>query len=131
NSGHDCNVAVQAESLVMAKEHIAKNYGSLRYTIGTGCSGGSLAEQWIANAYPGVYQGILPTCSFPDAWTAATQVADYALLENYFTNPAAWGPGVVWSPTQWAAVEGNALPVDAVASVGCVQVLGSSRHCFT
>ncbi len=41
----------------MAKEHIVKAYGTLRYTIGTGCSGGSLAQQWIANAYPGVYQG--------------------------------------------------------------------------
>ncbi len=57
NSGHNCNLPLQAESLVMAKEHVVKAYGTLRYTIGTGCSGGSLAEQWIANAYPGVYQG--------------------------------------------------------------------------
>ncbi|HWE15328.1 MAG TPA: DUF6351 family protein [Solirubrobacteraceae bacterium] len=122
NSGHDCNVAVQAESLVMAKERIVERYGLLRYTIGTGCSGGSLAEQWVANAYPGVYQGILPTCSFPDAMSSATQVADYALLEHYWLaqqqNPA--GRGVVWSPSQFAAVEGNALPVDALASVGCL-----------
>jgi hypothetical protein len=120
NSGHDCNVAVQAESLVMAKEHLVKSYGTLRYTIGTGCSGGSLAEQWIANAYPGIYQGVLPTCSFPDAWTSATQIADYALLEHYFFDvQGSLGRGVVWSPTQLAAVEGNALPVDALASVGC------------
>ena len=69
NSGHNCDLALQAESLIMAKEHVVKPYGTLRYTIGTGCSGGSLAEQWIANAYPGIYQGILPTCSFPDAWS--------------------------------------------------------------
>lgn len=119
NSGHFCNVAVQAESLVMAKEHIVKSYGTVRYTIGHGCSGGSLAQQWIANAYPGVYQGILPTCSFPDAMSSATQVADYALLERYFLTPSSWGAGVVWSPTQWASVEGNALPVDAAVSVGC------------
>ena len=56
----------------MAKEHLIKSYGRLRYTIGTGCSGGSLAQQRIANAYPGVYQGILPTCSFPDAYGAST-----------------------------------------------------------
>src|SRR5437016_13425135 len=45
NTGHNCNLPLEAESLVMAKEHIVKSYGSLRYTIGTGCSGGSLAQQ--------------------------------------------------------------------------------------
>jgi hypothetical protein len=122
NSGHDCNVAIQAESLLMAKQYIATHYGLTRYTIGTGCSGGSLAVQWVANAYPGIYQGILPTCSFPDAMTSATQVADYALLERYWLtldgNSAT--RGVVWSPTQFGAVEGNLLPVDAVTSVGCI-----------
>ncbi len=86
NSGHNCDLPLQAESLVMAKEHVIKSYGTIRYTIGTGCSGGSLAQQWIANAYPGVYQGILPTCSFPDAWSTATQFLDYHLLLAYFKN---------------------------------------------
>ena len=133
NAGHFCNVAVQAESLVMAKEHIVKTYGTLRYTIGTGCSGGSLAIQWISNAYPGIYQGILPTCSFPDAMTSATQVADYALLERYFLTPQQWGTGVAWSPTQSAPVEGNAAPVDAFVSVGCVDPNGpyDSSNCPT
>ena len=75
----------------MTKEHLIESYGTLRYTIGTGCSGGSLAQQWIANAYPGVYQGILPTCSFPDAWSTATQFLDYHLLLPYFHDPSKWG----------------------------------------
>ncbi|HEV3229557.1 MAG TPA: DUF6351 family protein, partial [Solirubrobacteraceae bacterium] len=116
NSGHNCNVVTQAESLVMAKEHVIEAYGTLRWTIGEGCSGGSLAEQWIANAYPGIYQGILPTCSFPDAWSSATQVMDYHLLRNYFENPNTWSPDAAWSPSQFGAVEGNALPVDAIVS---------------
>ena len=41
----------------MTKEHLVERYGTLRYTIGTGCSGGSLAQQWIANAYPGRLPG--------------------------------------------------------------------------
>ena len=73
NTGHNCNLPLEAESLVMAKEHVITSYGTIRYTIGTGCSGGSLAQRWIANAYPGVYQGLLPTCSFPDAWSTALQ----------------------------------------------------------
>ncbi|HEY9414697.1 MAG TPA: DUF6351 family protein [Pseudonocardia sp.] len=116
NSGHNCNIAVQAESLVMAKEYVAEQYGTLRYTIGTGCSGGSLAEQWIANAYPGVYQGILPTCSFPDAWSTATQFLDYHLLLAYFTDPTKWGAGVAWSPTQMADVEGHLTTANALVS---------------
>jgi hypothetical protein len=114
NSGHNCNLPLQAESLVMAKEHVIKSYGTLRYTIGTGCSGGSLAEQWIANAYPGVYQGILPTCSFPDAYSTATQFLDYHLLLAYFKNPTKWGTGVAWLPTQMNDVLGG--PGDGVAN---------------
>ncbi len=107
NSGHNCNLPLQAESLVMAKEHIIKSYGTIRYTIGTGCSGGSLAQQWIANAYPGIYQGILPTCSFPDAWSTATQFLDYHLLLAYFKNISKWGLGVAWTPTQVGDVLGG------------------------
>ncbi len=68
-SGHNCNIAVQAESLMMTKEHLIDRLGPVRYTIGDGCSGGSLAAQWISNAYPGIYQGIVVSCSFPDAWS--------------------------------------------------------------
>jgi hypothetical protein len=107
NSGHNCDLPLQAESLVMAKEHIIKSYGTIRYTIGTGCSGGSLAQQWIANAYPGVYQGILPTCSFPDAWSTATQFLDYHLLLAYFEHATKWGLGVMWTPAQMGDVLGG------------------------
>lgn len=113
-SGHNCNLAVQAESLIMAKERVIEQYGTLRYTIGEGCSGGSLAIQWIANAYPGIYQGILPTCSFPDAWSVATQFADYHLLMAYFQNAA--NRGQIWLPTQEADVEGHVLVLNALVS---------------
>ena len=115
-SGHNCNLPLQAESLLMAKEYLVKTYGTLRYTIGTGCSGGSLAQQWIANAYPGVYQGILPTCSFPDAWGTATQFLDYHLTLAYFTDPSKWGVGVVWTPNQISDVQGHVTPVNSEVS---------------
>ncbi|HEX4673429.1 MAG TPA: DUF6351 family protein [Solirubrobacteraceae bacterium] len=130
NNGHNCNVVTQAESLMMAKEHVIERYGTLRYTIGTGCSGGSLAQQWIANAYPGIYQGILPTCSFPDTWSSATQVMDYHLLRAYFEDPSMWGAGVVWSPTQFGDVEGNLLPVDAIVSdIGFFSAIVPTHSC--
>ncbi|MCW3064379.1 MAG: hypothetical protein JWN32_1551 [Solirubrobacterales bacterium] len=130
NTGHHCDVVTQAESLMMAKEHVIEAYGTLRYTIGTGCSGGSLAQQWIANAYPGIYQGILPTCSFPDTWSSATQVMDYHLLRAYFEHPSKWGPGVSWTPLQFAPVEGNLLPVDAIVSdIGFFNAIVPTHPC--
>ncbi|MBV9039596.1 MAG: hypothetical protein JOZ68_01220 [Acidimicrobiia bacterium] len=129
NSDADCSPVLQAESIMMAKEHITESYGELRYTVGEGCSGGSLAEQWMANAYPGLYQGLIATCTFPDADSTAQQILDYALLANYLGVPissGASGPtlgGVVpvgtiagellpkrgWTTTQAAAVAGDGV----------------------
>src|SRR4051812_42108152 len=129
-SGHNCNLPLQAESLVMTKEHLAKSYGTLRYTIGTGCSGGSLAEQWISNAYPGVYQGILPTCSFPDAWGTASQFLDYHLTLSYFKDPSKWGAGVAWSPTQMADVQGHiSIGNSQVSDAAQFHVVVPTDHC--
>jgi hypothetical protein len=107
NSGHNCNVVTQAESMVMAKERLIEQYGTIRYTIGTGCSGGALAQHQVANAYPGIYQGILPACSFPDAWSTGQQLAAYNLLRGYLESPTSWAPGVVWEPASIGLVEGH------------------------
>jgi hypothetical protein len=119
NAGHNCNLATQAESLVMAKEHLIEQYGTLRYTIGTGCSGGSLVQQQVANAYPGIYQGILPQCSFQDSWSNGEEISDYHQTRKYFEHPEGWGTGIVWTYDQIAAVEGhpnygNAIIFDTV-----------------
>jgi hypothetical protein len=119
NAGHNCNIVTEAESLVMAKERLVEQYGTLRYTIGTGCSGGSLVQQQVGNAYPGIYQGILPQCSFQDAWSNAQEISDYHLTRRYFEHPETWGPGIVWTYNQIAAVEGhpnygNAIIFDTV-----------------
>ncbi len=116
NTGHNCSLPRQAESMVMLKERLVEQYGPVRYTIGTGCSGGSIAQHTIANAYPGVYQGLVTTCSYPDVLTAGAQFADYHLLRLYFEHPDRWGDGVVWSPTQMAQVEGHASHVNAVTA---------------
>jgi hypothetical protein len=114
NAGHDCDVVTEAESLVIAKEHFVDEYGPMLFTIGTGCSGGSLAQYQIANAYPGIYQGILPQCSFPDAWTTSTQVFDYEALEHYLENPLEWGSAIAWTPTQIEAIEGHPNPANGL-----------------
>ena len=130
NAGHNCNIATQAESLIMTKEHLIDTYGSVRYTIGSGCSGGSLVQQQVANAYPGLYQGITPACSFTDAWSSAMQYVDYQVLLRYFNDPSRWGTGVAWAPTQMAAVEGHVNPVNAVTFTTAIPSSGDpSRSC--
>jgi hypothetical protein len=114
NAGHDCDLVKQAESMIMAKERIVERYGELRYTIGTGCSGGSLTQQQVANAYPGIYQGILPQCSFPDAWTTGNQLVDYHQVRKYVEDPTRWAPGVVWDPVSISAVEGHPNHVNSI-----------------
>jgi hypothetical protein len=130
NAGHNCNIAVQAESLVMTKEHVIDTYGTVRYTIGSGCSGGSLVQQQVANAYPGLYQGITPACSFTDAWSSANQYVDYELLLRYFNNPAGWGVGTAWTPDKIAAVEGHVNPVNAITFTKVIPSSGNpTRSC--
>jgi hypothetical protein len=117
NTGHNCNLATEAESLIMAKERLIENYGDVRYTIGTGCSGGSIVQQTVANAYPGaVYDGLVITCAYPDVLSAGAQFADYHLLRAYFEDPSKWGSGVLWPPAQWGLVEGRPDPINAIVA---------------
>jgi hypothetical protein len=99
NAGHNCNLVTQAESLVMTKEYVIDHYGTVKWTIGSGCSGGSLVQQQVANAYPGIYQGITPQCSFTDAWSSSMEYVDYSILLKYFEDPSKWGSGTTWTPT--------------------------------
>ena len=76
-----------AESMAMVKERFIKAYGPPRYTIGWGCSGGSYQQHQIADNYPGLLDGILPGCSFPEVGFATVQsITDQRLLGNYFKN---------------------------------------------
>lgn len=129
NAGHNCNLVTQAESLVMTKEMVVERFGPIRYTIGSGCSGGSLVQQQVANAYPGVYQGITPQCSFTDAWSSAQQYVDYIALRNYLENPAnALASGI--TPVQWASFLGHLNPVNAITFTTAIGNSGDpSRSC--
>src|SRR5260370_18005868 len=51
DSSLNSNRAVAAETTIMMKEHIVDTYGEIRYTIGTGCSGGSLMQHTVSSLY--------------------------------------------------------------------------------
>ena len=134
NAAADCNPALEAESVLMAKEHLTDQLGPISATIGYGCSGGSLAEQWMANAYPGLYQGLIPQCAFPDAGSAAQQIVDYEALGNYFSAATSANP-LSWTPAQESEVDGTAIdnvpgvPVDATVSASAFFPFAEPTNC--
>lgn len=115
--GSNCNSVVSAESVMMLKERIVERYGEIRYTFAQGLSGGSIQQHEIANAYPGLLDGIQPNASYEDMWSGAVvEVEDCHLLLHAFNtlSPALWT-----DPAKRAAVQGNAAPVAATDRTVC------------
>jgi hypothetical protein len=81
------NLAVAAETLIMIKEHIIEQYGKIRYTMGLGCSGGSIEQNAITSQYPGLIDGHQIACTYPDSITTGIEVGDCTLLVRYFATP--------------------------------------------
>jgi hypothetical protein len=87
--GRNCNDVVSAEAMMMVKERLIDRYGPVRYTIGSGCSGGSMQVHWLAANYPGLLDGILPSCSYPDIWDTLQEAEDCSLLSRQFVQEGA------------------------------------------
>ena len=88
--GNNCNDLLAAETMMMVKERFIEAYGPPRFTIGWGCSGGSYQNHQIADNYPGLLDGIIPGCSFPDVISGTVPfVTDARLLNHYFRENAA------------------------------------------
>jgi hypothetical protein len=85
-TGSDCHIVPQAESELMTKERPIEEYGLVRYRMGIGGSGESIVQQGVANAYPGIYDGIIPESSFPDAWTAREKACGRGFANRPFDN---------------------------------------------
>lgn len=84
--GQNCNDLLASETHIMVKERFIERYGEPTYTIATGGSGGSYQSHQTADNYPGVFDGIIVSSSFPDVTTATIfTVADARLLNNYFS----------------------------------------------
>lgn len=98
---NNCGPVLSAEVAMMVKEHFAETYGPIRHTIGWGGSGGAIQQYAIADAYPGILDGIVPGISYPDMVTTLNPVTDCGLLNNFFA-----GPGASFTEAQRRAVTG-------------------------
>jgi hypothetical protein len=81
------NRVLNAETVMMMKEHIVDTYGEIIYTVGNGCSGGSIQQNTAASIFPGLLDGIQPSCDFPDSITTGLEVTDCVLLVNFYAGP--------------------------------------------
>ena len=87
--GNNCNDLTAAESMMMVKERFIEAYGTPAHTQGWGCSGGSYAQHQIGDNFPGLLEGIIPGCSFPEVGFATIQfITDAWLLDTYFNTTA-------------------------------------------
>ena len=91
------------ETMMMVKEHFIEEFGAPRWTIGSGRSGGSMQQHLIANNYPGLLDGLIPTAAFADTITFMNHLFDCELLDHAFKTSA-----LTWTDEQKAAVAGEA-----------------------
>ena len=99
---NNCSTIISAEAAMMVKEHFIDTYGPVRFTIGWGGSGGAIQQYEIADSYPGILDGIVPSISFPDPLTTAGPVTDCRLLDSFFAGAA----GSSFTTAQKTAIAG-------------------------
>jgi Tannase-like family of unknown function (DUF6351) len=87
DSLYNSNRVLVSETVMMMKEHIVDTYGEITYTMGNGCSGGSIQQNTTASIFPGLLDGIQPSCDYPDSITTGLEVTDCVLLVNFYAGP--------------------------------------------
>ncbi|MEP7140038.1 MAG: DUF6351 family protein [Caldimonas sp.] len=87
DSLYNSNRILVNETTMMMKEHVVANYGEIKYTMANGCSGGSIQQNTVVSTYPGLLDGIQPSCDFPDSITTGIEVSDCVLLVNAYVKP--------------------------------------------
>jgi hypothetical protein len=120
--GTDCNATPLVETAYMVKQHFIDDYGAPRFTMGNGCSGGSLAQMTAAVRYPGIIDAMNRQCAFQDFNSLQWQVQfDCSLLRAYYQSNSAG-----WTSAQIDAVEGRSAAYCA-AQAGTENVYRPTR----
>jgi hypothetical protein len=96
-----CNDHLSGEALMMIKEHFIETYGMPVWTLGFGGSGGAIQQLLIAQNFPGLLDGILPSLTYPDSVSTRAGVTDCRLLMQVFKSDPA-----TWTQAKQTAVEG-------------------------
>jgi len=81
---NSCNAFLAGETTMMGKEHAIETFGVPELTVSIGSSGGAYTSLQVADAFPGLFDGVLVNAVFPDALSIALAGADAHLLTHYF-----------------------------------------------
>lgn len=87
DSSRNSNRVMMSETVMMVKEHITDTYGPIKFTIGSGCSGGSINSNMAASIMPGLLDGVTTTCTYPDSETTSMEVGDCVVLIEAYQKP--------------------------------------------
>ena len=88
DGSRNSNRVLAAETVMMVREYVGDHYGRVRHLIGEGCSAGSMQQMVIASMYPGLIDGAIVSCTFPDSDANSMEVVDAFLLGHYFEGEA-------------------------------------------
>ena len=108
DSSLNSNRVSMSETVMMMKERIGDRYGPVKFTMGSGCSGGSINSNMNASIMPGNLDGITISCAFPDSETTGIEVGDCSLLAEAYNKPA------------WAALQAGLTPAQINAKKAAV-----------
>lgn len=86
---NSCNAFLAGETTMMGKEHFIETFGVPLFTVSMGASGGAYTSLQVADAFPGLVDGVIITATFPDALSIALAGLDAHLMRHYFATPAA------------------------------------------
>ena len=102
DSARNSNRVLMSETTMMMKELIGDSYGSIKFTIGTGCSGGSINSNMNASINPGILDGVVTSCTYPDSETTGLEVGDCVLLVEAYQKPGILG---LWTGLTQAQID--------------------------
>jgi hypothetical protein len=108
DSATNSNRVMMAETVMMMKEHIGDAYGPVKFTMGSGCSGGSINSNMNASIAPGQLDGITTSCTYPDSETTGIEVNDCVLLVETYQKPA------------WLALQSGQTPAQVAAKKAAI-----------
>ena len=112
----------------MTKSRFIENFGPVAFTIGYGCSGGTEQGYPISDEYPGLLDGLVMGCSFPELFAGmVNNITDADLFENYLTNRAT----VTWSDAQIEAATGypTVTTLTTIGAPNAVRVKAQGGTC--
>jgi hypothetical protein len=99
---NSCNAFLAGETTMMGKEHFIETFGVPQSTLTTGGSGGAYTSLQVADAFPGLFDGVDIRATFPDAFAIANSGLDAHLFTHYLESI----PATAISEAQVKAISG-------------------------